>query len=303
MNRGVLTGVAAYVLWGLSPIFWRLVDDVGAGDVILFRITATALLLGAAHAVLRTGPRVAALGRDRRTVAMAILTASLLASNWLVFVWAVNNERVLEVSLGYFINPLVSVVLGVVVLRERLRRGPVVAVAIAATGVLVLAVDVGEAPWVSLYLAASFGLYGLLRKTSTAGSLDGLTLEVFALAPIAVALIAFRAGAGDGVIGGSTGRDLWLLGTGVMTAAPLLLFASAARRIELWLVGMLQFIAPTLHFLLGVLAYGEEWRGGQVVGFVMIWLALAVFAADSVLTAERSARPAARRTARRRSPA
>lgn len=294
MNRGVLIGVAAYVVWGLSPIYWRLVDDVASIDVVLARTISTMLVLLALHALGRTLGRLRSHLVDRRAAAMFVLTAAALGTNWLIFVWAVNNDRVLEASLGYFINPLVSVVLGVVVLRERLRPGPMIAVAIAAIGVVVLAVDVGALPWVSLTLAGTFGVYGLIRKTSPAGSLDGLTLEMGVLVPIALAGLAVRAAGGDGVVGASVPlRDLWLLGAGVVTATPLLLFASAARRIELWLVGMLQFIAPTIQFILGAVVWGEPWSGGQAAGFVIIWSALAVFVADLARQARRPPVPAA----------
>jgi chloramphenicol-sensitive protein RarD len=283
MNRGALTALAAYVLWGLSPIYWRLVDDVASIDVVLGRTVATGLFLLALHLGGKTLHRVRSQVTSPRAAGMFVLTAALLGSNWLIFVWAVNNERVLEASLGYFINPLVSVVLGVVVLRERLRLLPMLSVGIAAVGVVVLALDVGAVPWVSLTLALTFGAYGLIRKTSPAGSLDGLTLEMCVLIPIAVAALAFRAFAGDGVVGVSVpGRDVWLLGAGVMTAAPLLLFANAARQIELWLVGMLQFTAPTIQFFLGTVVWDEPWSGGQAVGFIIIWLALIAFATEPI---------------------
>ncbi|MDW3217023.1 MAG: EamA family transporter RarD [Acidimicrobiales bacterium] len=286
MNRGVLIGASAYVLWGLSPIYWRLVDDVGSLDVVLARTVATAFLLLALHVGGRTFTRMRSHIADRRAAGMFVLSATLLGGNWLIFVWAVTNERVIETSLGYFINPLLSVVLGVLVLGERLRVGSMVAVAIAAVGVMILTIDVGSLPWVSLSLAASFAAYGLIRKTSPAGSLDGLTLEMLALVPIALVALAIRAAMGDGIAGVSVpGRDLWLLGAGVMTGAPLLLFANAARRIELWLVGMLQFIAPTLQFILGAVVWNEPWSGGQVVGFVFIWSALGVFVVDQVRSA------------------
>lgn len=294
MNRGVVIGATAYVLWGLSPIYWRSVDSVAAGDIVIHRVLTTLVFLGAIQLAGRTFGRVRALVADPRARWMFVLTAVLLASNWLVFVWAVNDDRVLEASLGYFINPLVSVVLGVIVLGERLRVGSMVAVVVAAVGVAVLTIDVGSAPWVSLYLAGTFALYGLIRKTSPAGSLDGLTLEMFVLVPFALVALLVRAGAGESVLTTqSLGMNVWLLGAGVITAAPLLLFATAARRIELWLVGMLQFIAPTLQFVLGAVVWNEPWSGGQAVGFVIIWLALGVFVADQF----RIARSAAKRLA------
>lgn len=291
MNRGALLGATAYVLWGIAPIYWRSVESVAAGDIVVHRVLTTLVLLGAVQFAGRTFQRVRALVADRRARWMFVLTAALLGSNWLVFVWAVNDERVLEASLGYFINPLVSVVIGVVVLGERLRVGSLAAVVIAATGVVVLAVDVGSLPWVSLSLAGTFAFYGLIRKTSPAGSLDGLTLEMFVLFPFALVVLLVRAGSGDSVFTvASPAMNLWLLGAGVVTAAPLLLFASAARRIELWLVGMLQYITPTIHFVLGAVVWNEPWSGGQAAGFIIIWVALAVFVVDQLRIARRDVR-------------
>ena len=289
MSRGVFVGICAYVLWGLSPIYWRLLDDLGAGDVVAHRIVATAIVLAIAHLFLRSWPRLVSEARKPKVRRAAAMAGVLLAVNWIVFVWAVSAERVVQTSLGYFINPLLSVVLGVVVLGERLRRLQWIAVGLATIGVVVLTIDLGSLPWVSLALAGTFALYGLLRKVSPVGSLDGLSLEVGFLAPFALAVILFR-GAGDaGLVGvADPGRDLLLLGTGVVTAAPLLLFAAAARRVDLSVVGLLQYIAPTIQFLLGVLVFGEEWAGGQVVGFAIIWLALAVFAVEGGINGQRN---------------
>lgn len=291
----MLLGIAAYLLWGLSPVYWRIEPDVPVLDVILWRAgTSAAMLVGAAM-VMGSLPRLRALVLSPRDLATFALTSFLLATNWIVFIWVVAENRVLEASLGYFINPLMSVLLGVLVLRERLRLVPMSTVLIAAAGVLVLAVDVGSVPWTALYLAASFALYGLFRKTSPAGSWEGLTIEMLMLLPFVLALIMVRALHGDGVFGLSDwGLDVWLLGSGAMTIAPLLLFAASARRIELWIVGMLQFLAPTIQFLLAVLLWNEPWSGGQALGFMFIWLALIVFVADTgnqIRRAKRSANP------------
>lgn len=283
MNRGALIGATAYVLWGLSPIYWRSVDSVSADDIVVHRVLTTLVFLCALQFAGRTFHRVRGLVTDPRARWMFVLTALLLASNWLVFVWAVNDDRVLEASLGYFINPLVSVLIGVLVLKERLRVGSLVAVAIAAVGVVVLTIDVGTLPWVSLFLAGTFALYGLIRKTSPAGSLDGLTLEMFVLLPFALGVLLVQVGTGDSVLTtASPAMNVWLLGAGAVTALPLLLFASAARQIELWLVGMLQFIAPTIQFVLGAVVWNEPWSGGQAVGFIIIWVALGVFVVDQL---------------------
>ena len=296
MNRGVLLGVLAYLLWGLSPIYWRIEGDVPLFDVILWRAAAAAALLVGWQVIGGSLPRLRALVARPRHFLMFALTATLLATNWVAFIWVVTTDRVLEASLGYFINPLMSVVLGVLVLRERLRLVPMLTVLIAACGVLVLALDVGSVPWIALYLAGSFALYGLFRKTSPAGSWDGLTIEMLVLFPFVLCLLVVRALSGDGVFGLSdVGLDIWLIGTGAMTIAPLLLFSASARRIKLWIVGMLQFLAPTIQFFLGVFLWNEPWSGGQALGFVLIWLALIVFVADTGLQihrARRLARPA-----------
>jgi len=288
VNRGALLGVSAYLLWGLSPVYWRIEGDVALLDVILWRAAGAALLLVGWQLLRGSFRRLRALVAQPRDFLMFVLTASLLATNWIAFIWVVTTDRVLEASLGYFINPMMSVALGVVVLRERLNLVPLLTVLVAACGVLVLAVDVGAVPWTALYLGGSFALYGLFRKTSPAGSMDGLTIEMLVLLPFVLCWLVVRALSGDGVFGLSDiGLDVWLIGSGAMTIAPLLLFSAAARRIELWIVGMLQFLAPTIQFLLGVVLWDEPWGGGQALGFVLIWLALIVFVADAGLQVRR----------------
>ena len=287
INRGIGLALMAYTLWGLSPIFWRL-GDGSAGSVLVVRVLATFVFLGLIQLLRDRAAAVRAIARDPRVLVLMATSAVLLATNWLLFIWSVTNDRVLEASLGYFLNPLVSVVLGVTVLRERLRAPQWIAIAIAAAGVVVLAIDVGRVPWVALSLAVSFGLYGLIRKTAPLGSLDGLTIEVSLMFPLAVAAFAALATVDGGTeVVSEPVEWIWAGGTALMTAAPLLLFASAARRIELWMVGVLQYIAPTLNFLLGVLVYDESWSGGQVVGFLVIWSGLAVFAAEGILQSRR----------------
>ena len=291
MTRGVLLGVGAYLLWGLSPIYWRIQGDVPLFDVILWRTAAAAALLVGWQVFRGSLPRLWSLVAEPRARLTFGFTALLLASNWITFIWLVGSERVLEVSLGYFMTPLMNVLLGVVVLRERLRLVPMLTVCAASSGVLVLALDVGGVPWAALYLGSSFAVYGLFRKTSPAGSIDGLTLEMLALLPFVLCLLVVRALSGDGVFGLSdVGLDIWLLGAGAMTIAPLLLFAASARRIELWLVGMLQFLAPTIQFFLGVLLWDETWSGGQAAGFVLIWLALIVFVTETGIQIRRTTR-------------
>ena len=218
-----------------------------------------------------------------------IVSAALVGSNWLLYIWAVTNERVIEASLGYFLNPVVSVVLGVGVLRERLRPTQWWAGAVVVAGVVVLSVDVGAVPWISIFIAVSFGLYGLIRKTASVGSLDGLTIEVSVLMPFAAVALGMLTAGGDGAADVSIPWGwVWVAGTGLMTAVPLLLFAAATRRIELWLVGVLQYVTPTLLFLLGVLIYAEPWRGGQIAGYVVIWFGLVGFGFEGAVNARRA---------------
>jgi len=299
MSKGMAAALGAYLIWGLGPLFWKQLDDVASGDVIAFRIAATFVVLVLAHLVRRSWRGTLALTTNAKALRLAAVTGALLGVNWLVYVWAVYDDRILEASLGYFINPLVNVVLGVMILGERLRPVQWVAVAMATLGVVVLTIDVGSLPWVSLVLAGTFGIYGLIRKVSPAGPLEGLTLEMAMLFPLALFVIVFRATGGNGAIGATLPtRDLLLLGTGLFTAAPLLLFVSAARQIDLSLLGILQYLAPTLQFLLGVFLYDESWSGGQIVGYCIIWAGLIVFAADSVTSIRRGAgAPAAPRSA------
>lgn len=288
MHRGVMVAVVGYGLWGLSPIFWRL-GDGSAGDILVVRILATVTLLVVVQVVRDRAAQVRERLADPRVRRMMIVSSMLLAGNWLGFIWAVTNDRVLEASLGYFLNPLVSVVLGVTVLGERLRRGQWCAVGLAGAGVAILSIELGSLPWISLFLAGSFGLYGLVRKTAPVESLDGLTIEVATMAPLAAIALGVLTADGTGLSTVSTPTGwVWAAGASLMTAVPLLMFGWAARRIELWLVGVLQYITPTLQFLLGVLAYDESWSGGQAAGYVVIWVGLLLFAAEGVVTARRS---------------
>jgi len=291
MTKGMAAALGAYLIWGIGPLFWKQLDDVAAGDVIVFRMAATFVVLVLVHLIRRSWRGTLTFTRNGRALRLAAVTGVLLGTNWLVYVWAVYDDRILEASLGYFINPLVSVLLGVAVLGERLRPVQWLAVAMATIGVVVLTIDVGSLPWVSLVLAGTFGVYGLIRKTSPAGPLEGLTLEMAMLLPIALFVIVMRAVGGNGAVGVTLPtRDLLLLATGLFTAAPLLLYVSAARQISLSMLGILQYLAPTIQFLLGVLVYDENWSGGQIVGYCIIWAGLIVFGADSIAASRRSAR-------------
>ncbi len=287
-RSGLGVGVAAYVMWGVAPLYWKLIADVPAGTTTMVRVVASVVLLLVVAAV--RGVDVAGLFRDPVARTRHAVAAVFLVGNWLTYVYAVATDRVIDASLGYFILPLVLVVVGVVAFDERLAAGQTVAVALGAVGVLVLGVESGTVPWIGLVLAASFAVYSVLRKTSPLGSLEGLTVETLVAAPAAVGVLAAAVVTGRSGLSNVDAITPWL--SGVVTVAPLLAFASAARRIPLWTVGLLQFIAPLIQFTIGW-AGGEAVSGWRWIGFAVIWAGLVVFAADSVRRVAPSPNPAA----------
>jgi chloramphenicol-sensitive protein RarD len=290
--RGALYAVLAYGAWGLVPLYWRVVRHVPGLEMVAHRVVWSVPVLWAL--VLLRGQR-GAVGealRDPRHRRLLGVTALLVAANWLTFIWAIQTDRVLEASLGYFVNPLVNVLLGTLVLGERLRRLQAVAVLVAAIGVLWLAIAMGTLPWISLALAITFGLYGLLRKQAGVGALPGLAAETVLLAPAALTGFAVLAGRGEAVFLHGTFEDaLWIAASGVVTALPLLWFANAARRLRYVTLGFFQYLAPTGQFLLSVLAFGEPFTPAHAVAFPLIWIALVLYGVDSARGAR--ARPAA----------
>ena len=289
MRRGVLVALGAYIWWGVSPVFWK-IHDVPVLDATGFRIVSTAVLLGLIQAKRGGLGDVRRMLGDRRTRLVAAVSAAMLVLNWLGFVYAVSSNQVLQSSLGCFMKPLLSVLLGVLVLGERLHRLQAVAIGIATIGVALLSLDVGEVPWLALVIATTFAVYGYLRKTAPVESLDGLTLEMVMLVPFAVGYLVIRAVMGDGLVGDSVpGRAVWLATMAIVTALPLVCFGWAARRISLSLVGVLFYVNPTLQFLVGVLVYDEPCSRGQIVGYVLVWIGLAVFALGSRRARDRDA--------------
>jgi chloramphenicol-sensitive protein RarD len=290
MPTGPLAAAAAYVLWGVFPLYIKQVAHVPALQVVAHRSWWSVVFVFALLALLgRLGWLRAALA-DRRTLRVFAASALLLSANWMVYVWAVSAGRIVDASLGYFINPLVNVLLGVWLLGERPRPLQWVAVGIAATGVAWLVLGAGEWPWIALALAGSFGLYGLLRKTAPLGAAEGLALETLMQAPIALALIAWWAWAGASAMRTDDPVTMaWLLAAGPFTAIPLLLFAAGARRVTLATLGLLQYLGPTLQFLIGVFVYGEPFSANRAVGFVLIWAALALYTGESIWVWRRAA--------------
>lgn len=283
MSTGAWYALGAYVIWGLMPIYFKALQHVAPLQIVAHRVLWSCVLLLGWLALSMQWRTLRARAGSWRVLRSYGIAGLLIAGNWLVYVWAVNNDFLVETSLGYFINPLVSVFLGVLFLGERLRPWQWAAVALAAAGVLYLAFAYGSVPWIALTLAFSFGFYGLIKKTASLGAVHGLTLETAVLLVPALAYLLYLQQTGAGALfhaGAAT--DLLLAGAGLLTIVPLLLFAAAARRIPLWLVGMLQYVAPTLQLVLGVLVYREPFTPMQLVGFGLVWAALVVFTVDGL---------------------
>lgn len=290
-STGVVYGVSAYLIWGLSPVYWKVLQSIPALEIICHRIVWSFAFL---IPVVLLGGRRSELGQvlmRPKTLLVLLTTSLLVGGNWLVYIWAVNNERVLQASLGYYINPLVNVFLGIVFLRERMRLLQGVAVVLASVGVLYSTLQYGEFPAISLVLAFSFGFYGLIRKVAPVSAITGLTVETLILTIPALIYLVLLTVSGSGAFGqkGIT-TDLFLVGTALVTAIPLLLFTLGARRLPLSTMGFLQYIAPTCIFFQGVFLYHEPFTRAQAVTFVLIWAALAIYSADSFLFYRRSYR-------------
>ena len=291
MRAGLLFGLAAYGAWGVAPIFWRAIASVDALQILAHRLLwAWAFFAGWAWLRGRM-PELRATFADRHLRVRLAVAAVLLCGNWFVFVYAVLTDRVLDASLGYFINPLVSVALGRFVLGERLTRLQAVAVVLAAVGIAVAAWVAGGLPWISVVLAGSFGGYGLMRKTVRVPAIVGSTFETTLLAPFALVYLAWVHAHGDGVLANqSRTLDLLLVSTGIVTALPLLAFVAAARRLTLTTLGFLQYLAPSLQMLLALALFGERLSASRLTAFGFVWLALALFATDAVRRRPRASR-------------
>ncbi|WP_421982539.1 EamA family transporter RarD [Roseibium sp.] len=281
-RQGLFFGLSAYVMWGFFPAYYKLTDSVPADIVVSHRIVWSILFVGLFLYLRRRWQEVReALGQPAILVRL-MASAAFIGVNWLVFVWAIEQERVLDVSLGYFINPLVSILVGLVVLHERLTMGQGFAVAIAALAVLIQAILAGGVPWVSLILAFSFAGYGYVRKVTPVKATPGMFVETLLLFPLAAAYLLYSLGAGaDALVLGDIPVLLALIGTGIVTALPLTLFSAAARRLPLFMLGLMQYLAPSLHFLMAIYVWNEPLDQTKLLAFAMIWTALAVFTLDS----------------------
>jgi chloramphenicol-sensitive protein RarD len=282
-RKGVLYGAGAYFLWGLFPLYWPLLEPAGPGEVLAHRVLWSLVVVAALLVAARRLTEVRAVLGDRTRMVRLSAASVLIGINWFTYIYGVTHDHVVETSLGYFINPIVTVLLGVVVLKERLRPTQWVAIGAATVAVLVLSVQNGSPPWIALVLAFSFGGYGLLKKTAAVGAVEGLAVETAVMAPVAAAYLLILTTRGDLVFGTEgVGHALLLVGAGVVTAIPLLLFGAAASRVPLSTLGLLQYLAPTLQFLIGVALYDEPLPLLRLVGFALVWAGLAIFTADLV---------------------
>ena len=294
-RRGIAYGVSAYLLWGLFPLYWPLLEPASPAEILAHRIVWSLVFVVVVLAVTRQWAWIRPLLRDRTSLTRLTVAAVLIAGNWVLYIWGVNNEHVVETSLGYFINPIVTVMIGVLVLHERLRPVQWAAIGLGVVAVVVLTVDYGRPPWIALGLAFSFASYGLLKKQVGArvGAVQSLAIETAVLFLPAAGFLVFLAAQGDGQLGPSgLGHGLLLASAGVVTAVPLLFFAAAASRVPLSTLGLLQYLTPVLQLLTGVLLYNEPMPASRLAGFALVWAALLVLSVDGLRHHRRTRRGA-----------
>ncbi len=285
-------------MWGSFPLYWTLLERSTAPEILANRIVWSAISMGLLVLVARRRRQFATLLRDRRVASLLALAAVLVSINWVTYIWSVNHGHVVESSLGYFINPLVSVALGVGVLKERLRRVQWIAMGVATIAVVVLTLDLGRLPWIALILACTFGTYGLVKKVANVGAIESLTYETVLISPIALAYLLWLSSRGDSSFAAHGPGYSWLLiSTGIVTALPLLCFGAAATRVPLVTIGLLQYVAPVFQFALGVLWFDEAMPPGRWAGFLLVWVALAIFTAEAITNRRRQLRDAAEASA------
>lgn len=282
-QRGFLLGIAAYMLWGAFPLYWPLLEPSGPVEILAHRILWSVVTMALLVALLRRGSQLRAILRDRRTTLLLLVAAVTITLNWGTYIFGVNTGRVVETSLGYFINPLVTVLMGVLILQERLRRLQWIALAIGLVAVVVLTVDYGRPPWVALVLAFSFGTYGLAKKKADVGAVESLAFETTVVAPIALGYLVWLGMVGRAHFAGEGWGHVAVLATsGIVTAIPLLCFGAAATRIPMTTIGLLQYLTPTIQFALGITLLGEHMPAERWIGFGLVWLALAIFTAEAL---------------------
>lgn len=280
-KHGLIYAFSAYIMWGIAPIYFKMIDGVAPLDVLLHRVIWSFLFILSILMLTVRFKNVRALVRQRKKLGLLVITSLLIAVNWLIFIWAVTNDHMLDASLGYYINPIFNVLLGTVFLSEKLRKMQWIAVALAAVAVLVEIISFGSLPWVSIALAVTFGFYGLLRKTIQADAMSGLFIETLILLPIALSYLLFiDASSMRSFMDGSLSFALLLIASGVVTTLPLLAFSAAAIRIPLSTLGFIQYIGPSLMLLMAVFLYNEPLGISKIMTFAIIWLALIVYSVD-----------------------
>jgi chloramphenicol-sensitive protein RarD len=290
-RRGFLLGVAAYVMWGAFPLYWPLLEPAGALEILAHRIVWSAVVMGILVVALGRTAAFRRVVADRRVARLLALAACVITVNWATYIWGVNNGHVVETSLGYFINPLVTVLMGVFILGERLRPWQWAAMGVAGLAVVVLTVDYGRLPWVALVLAFSFGSYGLCKKQAGAPPVESLTFETLVIGPLALSYVVWLSVTGDSSFAGhGAGHALLFASTGVVTAVPLICFGGAAIRVSMVTLGLLQYLAPILQFALGVLYFHEDMPAGRWAGFLLVWVALVIFTVESLRHRRRTLR-------------
>ena len=283
MNKGILAGIGAHILWGLFPIYWRLLEQDPAIEILAHRMVWSLVFVAGILTVQKEWRWLGEVLRNRRTVVIYTLAAILLSFNWYTYIWAINAGYVVEASLGYFINPLVNFLLGVIFLGEKLRGGQVAAVILAGLGVVYLTVNYGSLPWISLVLAFTFGMYGLIKKTAPLESMHGFSLETMVLFLPALAYLFYRDASGVGAfVHQGVLVTVLLILAGPVTSIPLLMFGYAARKIPLSMLGFIQYITPTMQFILGVFVYFEPFPKARLIGFSIIWLALLMYSLEGI---------------------
>jgi len=281
---GVASATSAFLIWGLTPIYFKAIRAVPAFEILLHRIVWSCLFLILLVLIMKKWPEFKQVIKNGRTLLILLATTVIVASNWFVFIWAINHDKILQTSLGYYINPLVNVLLGMIFLKERLRHPQLVSVLLAGIGVAYLTIQYGKLPWISLYLAFSFGFYGLIRKVAPVGALIGLTVETLLLLLPALGYLVYFDAIGVGAFFRVNFKtDILLLSAALITAPPLLFFTTGARRLHLSTIGILQYIAPSCTFLLAIFIYHEPFQMTQLWTFGLIWSALLIYSTDSVL--------------------
>jgi chloramphenicol-sensitive protein RarD len=280
---GMWYAIAAYVAWGILPLYWKALKSVPAGEILAYRVIWSFILLCLFNSLKKRWPKVREAYADARNRVSSLISAVIIGAVWFIYILAMITDHVVEASMGYYINPLISVVLGMIFLKERLTFWQNIAFILAALGVAFLTIQYGRFPWIALSLALGFGLYGLLRKTSRVGSITGLTAETAILSPLAFVYILFLFyGKTSSVVEATITTHLLLMGAGVVTAVPLVWFAKGARRIPLSMIGFFQYLAPTISLLLGIFVFKEPFTGTHLVSFCLIWIALIIFTISQV---------------------